>query len=49
MPALVQLNGVTSQLFNGIARSPVPVLLPFDTASFFDARLNGAPAATMAC
>jgi murein DD-endopeptidase MepM/ murein hydrolase activator NlpD len=42
MPALVQLNGVTSQLFNGIARSPVPVLLPFDTASFFDARLNGA-------
>jgi murein DD-endopeptidase MepM/ murein hydrolase activator NlpD len=42
MPALVQLNGVTSQIFNGIARSPVPVLLPFDTASFFDARLNGA-------
>jgi murein DD-endopeptidase MepM/ murein hydrolase activator NlpD len=41
MPALVQLNGVTSQIFNGIGRSPVPVLLPFDTASFFDARLNG--------
>ncbi|MBV8925738.1 MAG: peptidoglycan DD-metalloendopeptidase family protein, partial [Bradyrhizobium sp.] len=42
MPALVQLNAVTSQIFTGIARSPVPVLLPFDTASFFDARLNGA-------
>jgi murein DD-endopeptidase MepM/ murein hydrolase activator NlpD len=42
MPALVQLNGVTSQIFTGIGRSPVPVLLPFDTASFFDARLNGA-------
>ena len=42
MPALVQLNAVTSQIFNGIGRSPVPVLLPFDTASFFDARLNQA-------
>ena len=42
MPALVQLNGVTSQIFNGIGRSPVPVLLPFDTASFLDARLNTA-------
>ena len=42
MPALVQLNGVTSQIFNGIGRSPVPVLLPFDTASYLDARLNGA-------
>jgi murein DD-endopeptidase MepM/ murein hydrolase activator NlpD len=42
-PALVQLNAVTSQIFTGIARSPVPVLLPFDTATFFDARLNGAP------
>jgi hypothetical protein len=43
-PALVQLNGVTSQVFTGIGRSPVPVLLPFDTAAFLDARLNGAPA-----
>ena len=42
MPALVQLNGITSQIFNGIGRSPVPVLLPLDTASFLDARLNGA-------
>jgi hypothetical protein len=44
MPALVQLNAVTSQIFTGIGRSPVPVLLPFDTAAFLDARLNGAPA-----
>jgi hypothetical protein len=41
MPALVQLNGVTSQIFNGITRSPVPVLLPFDTASFLDSWFNG--------
>jgi hypothetical protein len=43
-PALVQLNAVTSQIFAGIGRSPVPVLLPFDTAAFLDARLGGAPA-----
>jgi hypothetical protein len=42
-PALVQLNAVTSQIFNGIGRSPVPVLLPFDTAGFLAARLSGAP------
>jgi murein DD-endopeptidase MepM/ murein hydrolase activator NlpD len=44
MPALLQLNAVTSQIFTGIARSPVPVLLPFDTTAFLEARLNGAPA-----
>ena len=44
MPALVQLNAVTSQIFAGIGRSPVPVLLPFDPASFLDAQFNGAPA-----
>jgi murein DD-endopeptidase MepM/ murein hydrolase activator NlpD len=44
MPALVQLNAVTSPVFAGIGRSPVPVLLPIDTAAFLDARLNGAPA-----
>ncbi len=44
MPALVQLNAVTSQIFARIGRSPVPVLLPFDIAAFLDARLNGAPA-----
>jgi Peptidase family M23 len=42
-PALVQLNAVTSQIFTGIGRSPVPVLLPFDTAAFLEVRLNGAP------
>src|SRR6266699_7294454 len=44
MPALVQLNAATAPIFTGIGRSPVPVLLPFDTAAFLDARLNGAPA-----
>ena len=44
MPALVQLNAVTSPIFTGIGRSRVPVLLPFDTAAFLEARLNGAPA-----
>jgi hypothetical protein len=43
-PALVQLNAVTSPIFTGIGRSAVPVLLPFDTAAFLDARLNGPPA-----
>nr|WP_165445524.1 M23 family metallopeptidase [Bradyrhizobium uaiense] len=37
-PALVQLNAATSPLFPGIARSPIPVLLPFDPASYLDAR-----------
>ena len=44
IPALVQLNAVTSQIFTGIGRSPVPVLLPFDTAAFLDARLSGTAA-----
>ncbi len=43
MPALLQLNAVTSPIFTGIGRSRVPVLLPFDTAAFLEARLNGAP------
>ena len=43
MPALIQLNAATSQFFNGIGRSPVPVLLPFDTAAFLEARLSGEP------
>jgi murein DD-endopeptidase MepM/ murein hydrolase activator NlpD len=41
MPALVQLNGVTSPLFAGIGRSPVPVLLPFDAAAYVESRANG--------
>ena len=44
MPALVQLNALTSQVFAGIGRSAVPVLLPFDTAAFVHAQLNGATA-----
>jgi hypothetical protein len=43
MPALVQLNAVTSQIFPAIGQSPVPVLLPFDAAAFLAARQNGAP------
>jgi hypothetical protein len=41
-PALVQLNAVMSQIFTGIGRSSVPVLLPFDTVAFLDARLASA-------
>jgi murein DD-endopeptidase MepM/ murein hydrolase activator NlpD len=41
-PALVQLNAITSQVFAGIGRSPVPVLLPFDTASYLEARASAA-------
>jgi hypothetical protein len=41
--ALVQVNAVTSEVFAGIGRSPVPVLLPFDPAAFLGARLHGAP------
>jgi murein DD-endopeptidase MepM/ murein hydrolase activator NlpD len=41
-PALVQLNAITSPIFAGMWRSPVPVLLPFDTASYLEARSRGA-------
>ena len=44
-PALVQLNAVTSRLFSGISRSTVPVLLPFDTASYLEAQRSGTEAA----
>ncbi|WP_342740978.1 M23 family peptidase [Bradyrhizobium sp. B117] len=44
MPALVQLNAVSSQFFTGIARSSVPVLLPFDAAAYLEAQRSGAPA-----
>jgi hypothetical protein len=40
-PALVQLNAITSPIFAGIGRSPVPVLLPFDTAGYLEARAHG--------
>lgn len=35
-PALVQLNAINASLFAGIGRSPVPVLLPFDTAGYLE-------------
>ncbi len=41
IPALVQLNAVTSPIFTGIGRSPVPVLLPFDAGAYLEARANG--------
>jgi hypothetical protein len=42
-PALLQLNAVSSQFFAGIARSSVPVLLPFDAAAYLEAQRSGAP------
>ena len=43
LPAFVQLNATTSQIFTGIGRSAAPVLLPFDIAAYLDARWSGAP------
>ncbi|MGY8705148.1 M23 family peptidase [Bradyrhizobium sp. 18BD] len=43
MPALVQLNAVSSQFFTGIARSSVPVLLPFDAGAYLEAQRSGPP------
>ncbi|MFO1111080.1 MAG: M23 family peptidase [Bradyrhizobium sp.] len=43
MPALVQLNAITSEIFDGIGRSPIPVLLPFDTSAWLEARQTGTP------
>jgi hypothetical protein len=40
-PALVQLNAINASLFAGIGRSPVPVLLPFDTAGYLDDQADG--------
>lgn len=42
MPALVQLNALTGTVFNGIGRSPVPVLLPFDVAAWLEDGQTGA-------
>jgi hypothetical protein len=44
MPALLQLNAATSQVFSGIARSRIPVLLPFDAGAWLDAQRRGVPA-----
>ena len=46
MPALVQLNAITSEIFTDISRSPIPVLLPFDTSAWIEARQNGTTDAT---
>jgi len=40
-PATAQLNAVTAPVFPGIARSPVPVLLPFDSALYLADRKGG--------
>ncbi|HEX7791684.1 MAG TPA: M23 family peptidase [Afipia sp.] len=40
--AIAQLNAVTSPIFPGIERSPVPVLLPFDSAVYIADRQTGA-------
>src|ERR1700739_2376707 len=40
-PTLADLNRATAQLFPNIAASPVPVLLPFDTAAFLSDRDAG--------
>ncbi len=42
-PALVQLNAINARIFAGIGRSPVPVLLPFDTAGYLEDEAEGAP------
>lgn len=42
-PAFVQLSAATDGYFSGIARSAVPVLLPFDTAAFLADRGRNAP------
>jgi hypothetical protein len=40
--AVSQINSVTSPLFSGIELSPVPVLLPFDSALYLADRRSGA-------
>jgi hypothetical protein len=42
-PAFVQLNATTSQIFTGIGRSAIPVLLPMDTAAYLEARRTATP------
>ncbi len=44
MPAVLQLNAFTSQIFTGIARSRIPVLLPFDAGAYLEAQREGRPA-----
>ena len=42
-PALAQLNAITASVFPGIAQSPIPVLLPFDSAMYLADRKAGVP------
>ncbi len=42
VPAWAALNAATGSIFAGIGRSAVPVLLPFDTPAFLQARQTGA-------
>lgn len=44
VPALMQLNAITASMFPGVNRSPVPVLLPFDTPGYLADRVADAPA-----
>ena len=48
MAAMAELNRATSERFANIAASPVPVLLPFDTAAFLRHRSAAAVAAGLA-
>src|SRR4249919_2270812 len=48
MAAMAELNRATSERFANIAASPVPVLLPFDTAAFLRHRSAAADAAGLA-
>jgi hypothetical protein len=40
-PSIADLNRATADLFPAVAASPVPVLLPFDTAAFLNDRAAG--------
>lgn len=42
IPAVSQLNAITAPVFTGIELSPVPVLLPFDSALYLADRRSGA-------
>ena len=37
----MQLNAINANIFAGIGRSPVPVLLPFDTADYLEDQADG--------
>jgi len=41
VPAMMQLNAITGDLFPGTNQSPVPVLLPFDTPAYLADRMTG--------